>query len=107
MPGTTVSTHTNPAYAFGDKLFRGMYNDTETFADILGGYSFIPGGVWDDHLAPIAGEVTSMQPFWSLNVSSSGFASGLAQYQINVVPEPATLCLLALGGLLLRRRKSV
>lgn len=103
LPGTTVS-----ALGFPGKLCRNLYNGTEIFADVVNPFSFVPGGVYE-YIAstPIAGEVSSMQVMWNLGVNSGGHATGLCTFEItgDVVPEPATIALLAIGGLVLRRKK--
>ncbi len=94
LPGTTVS-----AVEFDDKLFRSLYNGTEIFADAVNSFPFTPGGVYEYISSSIPGQVSSMQVMWSLNVSAGGHATGLGEFQ--VIPEPASILLLSLGGLVL------
>jgi hypothetical protein len=103
LKGTTIS-----AVDFPDKLCRALYNDTEIFADVMDPFSF-PGGLPAYVEEEIAGEVSSMQLMWSLNVNSGGHATGLSEFEITgtAIPEPATILLLGLGGLaLIRKRKT-
>jgi len=103
LPGTVVS-----AVDFDSKLFRTLYNGTEIFADMVDPYTFVPGGVYDYiPSTSISGQVSSMQVVWSLNVSSGGHADGIGIFEVtgDVIPEPATILLLSLGGLALLRKR--
>ena len=99
LEGTVVS-----AVDFGDKLFRALYNGTEIFADAVDPYVFQEGGVYEyiDY-TPIAGEISSMEVLWGFNVNTDGHADGLAVFE--ATPEPASILLLVLGGLVLRRKR--
>jgi hypothetical protein len=102
LPGTTVS-----AVNFPGKLFRSLYNGTQIFADAVNPYSFVPGGVYEYiPPTPVAGQVSSMQVMWSLNVNSGGHADGLGEFNVTgtMIPEPASILLLSLGSLALIRK---
>ena len=92
------------------ECYKALYNGSTVFADLIptGAGMTWPGD--SDFLAsvPIAGEVSSMQTKWQFILSGGGSASGSSQFEItgDVIPEPATMILLGLGGLaLLRKRK--
>jgi hypothetical protein len=94
---------------FALKAYRALYNGTSVFADLV--ETPYPNGIvgpatvmdttgWQQ----IPGSVSTMQAKWRFFVSAGGSATGSSDF--SVIPEPATILLLGIGGLaLLRRRK--
>jgi hypothetical protein len=93
-----------------NKVYRAEYNGGTVFADLSDApIPFLPPGNGYDAIGstPISGQVSSMQVHWGLTVSAGGQASGTSRFEImgDVVPEPASVILLGLGGLALIRKR--
>ena len=112
--GTTKLTGNLP----GGKVYRAAYNAGGVFADLVDSPLALSTGAGgeigteDTGVGSIAGGVTSMQGIYSFSLwedlvpnPAALQAAAVSEYSI-VVPEPATLALLGLGALLLRRRKA-
>jgi hypothetical protein len=92
----------------GGKTYQARYNSTAVFADLVKSFS-IAGNlsqVENDRepaagTETIAGSVSSIQSEFNFTLSALDQASGTSRFE--VTPEPATLSLLALGGLALLR----
>ncbi|MFC1739544.1 PEP-CTERM sorting domain-containing protein [Planctomycetota bacterium] len=90
-------------YEFGTKAYEALYNGDVVFAHLV---DPVTSGVGSENTGwqQIAGNVSSMQAKWWFTVTPYGTASGSSTFE--VVPEPTTIALLGMGGLvLLRRRK--
>lgn len=74
-------------------ISAGAFSTATANADFPGGGGF----------APIAGAVNDISARWTFAVSAFDIASGTSVF--TVVPSPASLALLGLGGLAIRRRR--
>jgi hypothetical protein len=95
ITGTTTSTSTDPVVGIidtDDGVFSGFYSGS------------IVGGIW---AYVVSGEIDPQPEYVGLSVTVPGLTSVTDIWAgENCIPEPATICLLGLGGLLLRRKRS-
>ena len=103
-----ISTDGASVYGgYSMKTFTTLYNGS-TWTDLL--QTPITGeGTFDDSAGweALPGHVSSMQSQFKFTLTDSALASGSSYYEVigELVPEPATIVLLSLGGLLLRKRR--
>lgn len=102
--GATLSTLNRAG-----KAYNATYNGSTTFANLVSGFSAGSGhSASSDENAPptgydnIAGSVTSIESSVYFELSANDLASGTNSFE--VIPEPSTLALLALGALSMLRR---
>jgi hypothetical protein len=91
----------------GGKTYQARYNGSTVFANLVNGFSVSGGTSIASEDAPsvqIIDTLTSIGSEFRFKLSAGDSASGTSNFVV-VVPEPATMCLLGLGGLLLRRKK--
>ncbi len=94
----------------GGKAYKALYNSTPTtFAYLVNTINSPPWSSWES-AGPTAlpGTITSMQSKFQFILSAGATASGSSYYEVEtVIPEPASMLLLGLGGLaLLRKRRA-
>ena len=111
---STDGTYLLGAYGDDLKAYRAVYNDSSVFADLIATIPLIYGdnsfsdeyGVGYTYM-PISGDVSNIQSFWQFELGPNGTASGSSYFDIvgQLVPEPASMFLLGLGGLALLRKR--
>jgi len=101
---------------YGNRAYRATYNgESSTFASLVGDTSVVDDTVTTSERYPASGRetipemVTDIQSAFQFTLSARDLASGTSTFSLNnpIVPEPATLALLAFGGvfaLAVRRR---
>jgi len=93
----------------GGKVFEARYNGSSVLASLVPstGPTALGGTLTNSEMrpyGPLAATVGSMTSVFSFNLTPGDSASGTSGFTI-VIPEPASLVLLAGGGLLLTRRR--
>ena len=95
----------------GGKLYQAVYNDTSAYANLVSSFTAgIRQTVTQSEGKPVVGTeiipatLNNILSSFSFALSAYDSASGTSYFE--VVPEPATLCLLGLGSLLLLNRKN-
>jgi hypothetical protein len=89
IDNVAVATLLDDDYSLTAPFPPGVASDTDTFG-------------WD----PYSGSVNmKIEVEVVMTVSPQSSATILGDFEVSEVPEPATMSLLALGGLLLRKRK--
>jgi len=91
---------------FDDSVYLAEYNGGTEFAKLVSA----PVNGYKEEAAPsvtMTEEISSMQVHWGFTVPSGEQAGGLSTFTItgDVIPEPASVLLLGLGGLALRRKR--
>lgn len=89
-------------------LYRAEYNDGVLFQELVGGFGFIAPDATVSNSSSygpevIPANVTNIQGKLAFILSAEDTVEGTARFE--VVPEPATLTLLVLGGLAALRRR--
>jgi hypothetical protein len=112
--GLTLTGDDNGATATGlyagGKNYQAIYNGSSVYGNLVNSFSVgnttatlserLPTSGWQT----IPGSVSSIQSQFKFTLSAADSASGTSRFEV-MVPEPATLAILGLGGLLLRKRK--
>jgi hypothetical protein len=113
--GLTLTSDANGATAtglFSGDTYQARYNGSSVFANLVPGFS-IPGDQTVVHtdrnpatgFTTIPGSVSSIESEFNFTLSALEQASGTSRFEVDAVPEPATLSLLVLGGLAMLRRR--
>ena len=94
---------------FDGKVHQARYNSTSVFGNLVRGFSISSGTLTNDENKPlsgsevISGSVSSIESEFYFSLSARDSASGTSTFV--VIPEPATMSILALGALALISRK--
>lgn len=94
----------------GKKVHQARYNGSTVFANLVSGFSVPSGTLTKEEAKPLSGSETisgtlsSIESEFRFKLSARDSASGTSTFM--VIPEPATIAILSLGGLLLRRKRS-
>jgi hypothetical protein len=91
----------------GGKVHQAKYNGSSVFANLVSGYSApsgaSPTGYEQTGTEVISGSVSSIESEFRFTLSARDSASGTSTFA--VIPEPATIAILAIGALSLIRKK--
>ena len=94
----------------GGSVYQAIFNGSTVYASLVNGFTIAADqSVTHSDRDPvsgnqtIAGSVTSIQSEFKFTLSALEQASGTSRFEV-IVPEPATMSLLVLGGLALLRR---
>ena len=114
--GVTLTGDANGATITGGfddgRIYQARYNGSTVYSNLVGGFSAAANttATPNDRLpasgyATISGSVSSIEAQMKFTLSAGDQASATSRFE--VVPEPATMSLLALGGMaaLIRRRR--
>lgn len=104
LASVTVGNGDTLTGGYDFKAYRSLYNGSNIFADLVDTPVGWPGGSESSGWQQISGTVSSIQAKWQFTLTADGSASGTANYE--VVPEPSTIILLGMGGLVLLRRRN-
>jgi hypothetical protein len=112
--GVTLTSDSGGATITGllgdGRTYQARYNTSSVFSNLVNGFS-VAGNLTDTRsdrqpasgFDTISGSVSSIQSEFKFILSAEDQASGTSRFE--VTPEPATLSLLALGGLVFLRRR--
>ncbi|MCE5341628.1 MAG: hypothetical protein LLF92_10980 [Planctomycetaceae bacterium] len=91
----------------GGKVHQARYNSSSVYANLVNGFSVAnggsSGGYEDVGTDVISGSVSSIESEFRFTLSARDSASGTSTFA--VIPEPATIAILAIGALSLIRKK--
>ncbi len=95
------------------KSYKAIYNGSSLFGYLSNSFSVeldntatsserkpLASGTWET----IPGSVSSIQSQFNFTLSAADSASGTSRFEVKV-PEPATICMLSLGALVLLRKR--
>lgn len=104
LDGATFNGMASTAYAADDILWLDAISTSDSFADGLLTLTYRVGAEAAGTVITLSGGALDMTGQGNEVRLLSGFV-GMPEVALNVVPEPATMALLGLGALVLRRRK--
>ena len=91
----------------GGKAYKALYDGSNVFANLVSPIIAPPWSGFESYGWQAMPDVSSMQAKFQFILSAGGMASGNSYYEItgDVIPEPASILLLGLGGLALLRKR--
>lgn len=107
ITGSQPPIHTLYGSYPGPHAYKALYNNGTVFSYLLD--TPITSISADDTgaMAPLPGTITSMQSKFQFILTAGDTANGSSYYEIGtVIPEPATMALLGLGGFALLRKRN-